>query len=125
MSFTSFEFVQFLIISLICYYAVPKKVQWVSLLLSSWTFYFIGGGETILWLFTIILVTYLGAILLAKQNSIKDKLPKDDKIAHNKITQVKKFIVLIVCVICIGILGVMKYLNFFLDIFNSSMSRLI
>ena len=43
MSFTSIDFLAFFGILIILYYALPKKIQWIVLLVASYTFYTLAG----------------------------------------------------------------------------------
>ena len=50
MSFTSLSFIIFMAVLVIVYYIIPKKLQWILLLIASCGFYIYGGGKTILYL---------------------------------------------------------------------------
>ena len=43
MLFTSYVFLGFLLLLFVCYYTVPKKFQWMLLLLFSYVFYFLAN----------------------------------------------------------------------------------
>lgn len=43
MSFTSAEFIGFLLLTLAAYYLLPRRFQWIVLLVASYGFYLCGG----------------------------------------------------------------------------------
>lgn len=114
MSLVSVEFIVFVIISLLLYYIVPKKFQWIILLVSSVSFYFIGGAGTIMYLAFTTLTTYFAGILLGKYNK-EDK--KDAEIAKKK----KRLVVLITTLLNFGILFFLKYWNPIADLINNTL----
>ena len=59
MSFTSAAFILFAVLTLLIYYTVPKRGQWIVLLISSFLFYLSAGG----WYLPFILVTILSTWL--------------------------------------------------------------
>lgn len=62
MLFTSYEFIAFLILLFILYYAIPARHQWKLLLLASYVFYFVSGWKNGLF----ILLTTVSTYFLAK-----------------------------------------------------------
>ena len=62
MSFTSFDFIIFLAMSIITYYALPVRFQKYVLLISSIVFYCSFGMKSILILLISVVVIYLSAI---------------------------------------------------------------
>lgn len=66
MSFFSFEFVVLVIVSVLAYYWLPKKIRWIALLLASYAFYWLGGGSTIAYLLVTTASTYVAGRLLTK-----------------------------------------------------------
>ena len=69
MSFASLPFVGLVAAGVILYYLVPKKLQWVVLLLASMVFYLAGGVKSAVWLVLVAAVTWLTGLLLARQNA--------------------------------------------------------
>ena len=57
-----------MLLSLLAYYIVPKKIQWVILLLVSYAFYSMGGISAIGYLLFTTFTTYISGILLGKLN---------------------------------------------------------
>ena len=74
MAFTSAAFVGLTALSVLLYYALPKRAQWCVLLLASLAFYLAGGVKSIVWLVLIILITWTAGLLLGRQNA---KTPAD------------------------------------------------
>ena len=70
MQITSFAYLCFLIISLIVYYVIPKKAQWLVLLISSLVFFLYGPDK---WLIVYpvgaAFMTYLSGIMMDKYDS--------------------------------------------------------
>lgn len=63
MLFTSYEFIGFLIVTLILYYVLPKRFQWQWLLVSSLIFYYLCDVKYLIF----ILTTALTVFLIAKK----------------------------------------------------------
>lgn len=118
MVLTSFQYIIFLIISLLIYYAAPSKIQYICLLASSivfyclsatpWTIVYLGGG---------IVVSYLSTI-------INDKLVIKAKMCENE----KKYYKMGKMAIAFGVLAnvvclvLLKYLNLFIGTANALVS---
>lgn len=111
MSLVSVEFIVFVIISLLLYYIVPRKFQWIVLLFSSVAFYLVGGATTIMYLIITTLTTYFAGILLGKYN-------KEDKNVAEIIKKKKRLVVLSTTVLNFGILFFLKYWNPLADMIN-------
>ena len=62
MSMTSLSFILFAVVTVLVYYLVPKRAQWVILLIASVIFYAAAGG----WYLPFIGVTVLSTYLLAR-----------------------------------------------------------
>ena len=58
MALSSFSFLAFLAIVVLAYYVVPKKVQWVVLLIASYAFYLFSGIEHVVYIIGTTLITY-------------------------------------------------------------------
>lgn len=112
MNFISFEFVAFLLLTVILYYAVPKKTQWILLLLANIGFYCFGGLKTVGYLVFTTLTTWGAGLLLEKLNSKKKTIEKSDKEAAEKNKKQKKAVVAVTLVLNFGMLFMLKYLGF-------------
>ena len=73
MSVISVGFILFIFATLVLYFIVPKKMQWVVLLISSMFFYLINGAENVIYILITALSAY-GAALLMQNISDKQKL---------------------------------------------------
>ena len=117
MSFTTFEFFLFIAAAVVIYYVIPKKLQWIWLLIISYVYYASYDISTVWMLLLTTYVTYRGGILLDRLNEQKpqDRISREEKKDFKKnIVRKKKKIVLAMVLIAFGMLGIMKYTNFML-----------
>lgn len=120
MSFTSFAFLACLFILTLIYYLVPKKAQWVILLIASYAFYIFSGVKAVVYLVGVTAIGYAAGLIMQKmRDNYKKEIaslgPDADKAVKREIKKkgtdkIKKVQALFV-VICLGILIVVKYLN--------------
>lgn len=123
MLFTSYEFIFFMAVLLVLYYLVPKKSQWVLLLLASYVFYWVANPAYLLYIGVTTVTIYFGALKIEKNLNRqteyiklhKEELSKEEKKEYKKQQKKIRFrwAALFVC-LNIGILAVVKYTNFFL-----------
>lgn len=130
MSLFSFAFLVFLSILFVVYFCIPKKYQWICLLLASYIFYAFAGLKLIIFLIFSTAVTFTGGILLSRMNnSYQDKLDtlkatKTDGLATAKaelktvFTKKKRLILAIALVMNFGVLFVVKYADFVIGNLN-------
>lgn len=109
MSIISFKFIIFVIAGLLMYYTLPKKMQWIVLLILSYTFYLFGGIKTVAYLLFTTLTTYLSGILLSKEENKKKR----------------KLIVTFSIIANFGLLYFLKYWNFTADTINGILNTSI
>ena len=103
MGITSFYFICFFVAILIVYYIIPKKWQWVFLLLCSIVYYLLAGnGVLILYPLVSAAVCYLGIRWIEKNDDLKKK----------------KVALLISIAVNLGILFLLKYINFGINTVN-------
>ena len=123
MSFVSIEFLLFILVTCVIYYACPKRVKPFVLLLANYVFYIISTGMLAIYLLVTTCIIYISARIIQKIEDRKDKIKQLDKeekkIAKNKIKKQKKIAIVISVIICLGILAVLKYTPFFVEILNS------
>ena len=101
MSIVSFGYLAFLIVTAFIYYIIPKRFQWVILLISSMAFLSVNSAlKTLVYFATGVLVTYFGALYISKAKSEK----------------AKKNIMILTLTVVIAILCSLKYTNMFLRI---------
>lgn len=103
MNISSFIFFVFVFISLLCYYALPKKISYIVLLGFSLFFLFYNALTitNIVSVISIFLVSYISGILI-------------DKFKNNS-----KSICIVGIIIILLILGYLKYSNFFITLVNN------
>lgn len=130
MSLTSFAFLLFLVAVITVYYIVPKKLQWLVLLIASYGFYLSSGLDHAVYIVASTLFTYCSALLMQKmrdkslaeiaaiENITKDQKREIKKAAEKKIHRVQ----VITALINLGVLAYMKYLNFFIGNINGIFS---
>ena len=133
MALTSFGFLLFFTAVLFVYYIVPKRAQWILLLVASYAFYVISGFAQVFFLLGTTLITYGSGLLMQKR---RDRYKADldnvknnnsDKDAQKELKQnLKKQanadihrIQVIAIVLSLGILAVVKYSSFAIDNLNS------
>ena len=117
--FTSTGFILFLLISLVLYYAVPKRLQWTVLLAASWGYYAytMAGGMAFLMFAT--LVSYLAARVMG---SIQEKGSAEERSVIRKRT---RRVLVPALLLDFGMLAVLKYSGFFIlnlnNVFHTNM----
>lgn len=121
MSFTTLNFLVFFAVVFWGYYLIPKKWQWIWLLIASFVFYAFSAWWALFYLAGTIALTYGGArwidALEGKRKEAIKNCPKEEKSAVKKKFERKKRGVLAgVLVLLVGLLAFVKYTNFFLDI---------
>ena len=79
MSITSFTFIGFVFATLIVYYLVPKKLQWVVLLAASMAFYLICGRKSILYVLITATTIYFAAVRMQALTKIRKAYLKEHK----------------------------------------------
>ena len=82
MSFTTVMFFLFLLVGIIVYYALPKKIQWAWLLIMSYAYYFTFSIKTSLFMVFTTIVVYAGGRWLDKVNTESEAYLSE----HKKIT---------------------------------------
>ena len=130
MLFTSYNFIGFLLILFIAYYIIPKRLQWMLLLVANFVFYSFSGWDNVAFITITILSTYFVSIKIYKLYSIQEAFLKENKQALSreekkeykaKIKSRQKTLLLICLILNLGILAVLKYTNFALANVNSVM----
>lgn len=131
MTLDSIIFLIFLAGVITVFYLVPKKIQWVVLLVASYGFYLSSGLDNVLYIIGTTLFSYLASHWMQRirdkqQEQIKnagDELSKDEKMALKKETAKKiRRIQFLTVIINLGVLAYFKYLNFFIGNVNDIFS---
>lgn len=100
MSIISYSFFLFLLITLIVYYVVPKKMQWMVLLVSSIVFYAYAGWVSLAIIVGTALFVYLLSLAMQKNLEKQDELTASEdrkgaiKIKNRMRLERKKYVVL-------------------------------
>ena len=127
MSFTSISFILFATLTLLVYYLVPKRAQWVVLLVASLGFYATYDLWYLPFLAVTVVSTWLCAKLLYKKSTMaeaylaehKADMTKEERKAYKASQKHKRLPILILgLVLNFGILGVLKYTGFVLGEVN-------
>ena len=121
MLFASYGFIAFIAILFIVYYLIPKKYQWMLLLLASYVFYLFAGPKYILYIVFTTVSTYIISLRIDKLNQTqaqylakyKEDLSRADKRAYRDMMKGRMRRWLVACLLLnFGILAVVKYSNF-------------
>lgn len=120
MSFASCGFLAFLAVLIALYYLLPKKWQWVLLLLASIGFYLCGGVSAIAFLLFTILTTYLAGLRIGALHAQYRALPKEERKPRKKhFENRRKAVVFAACVLNFSVLFAVKYLSTVLKTFGA------
>ena len=133
MAFFSWQFITFLTISVVVYYLIPGRFQWLVLLASSAWYYLVGGGpRAAVFVSVTVVTTWGGALLMDRIQDTEEKrfrrkeqvgdgkLSREQKRTLKSLVQKKKrMIMTLVLLLNFGILGVVKYGNFVTTNLNS------
>lgn len=124
MAFTSFNFLIFIILTILAYYITPIRYRWITLLVASYAYYYITSPKTVVFIVLTTVITFVGGILLDNANrKHKDylaehgaELTRDDKKkAKEQCTKSKRKIAAIILIADFGILAVLKYFRYYLQ----------
>ena len=121
MLFTSWQFLIFLAALFLLYYLIPKRFQWILLLVANAVFYVFAGWSGFIYISVTILSTYYAgrrmSAIHAKSDTYlsahRSELSKDERKAYKAATKGRSRRWLVLCLgINFGILTVLKYANF-------------
>ncbi len=80
MSFLQFNFCIFFVILILAYYILPKKFQWICLLIGSYIFYIAAGVKTVGYIIFTTLTVWVGTIIISKiSENMKSELTEKKK----------------------------------------------
>lgn len=120
MSFTSISFFIFILITIGLYYVLPKKIQWVILLIASYIFYMFSGVKLLAFLLFTTLTTFISGILIGNINrKYKEKtqglnIDEKKKLADG-FRRKKKLVITGAILLNFTLLFFLKYYNFVID----------
>ena len=120
MQFTSFNFLAAIAALFVIYYLIPKKTQWILLLVASYGFYLLAGTEYLFFILFTTATTYLAAFAMGRRLEHQDAylaenkatLSRDDRKAYKAAVKngnrvymilclVANFLILAVCKACL------------------------
>jgi len=111
MSFVSMHFLLFVALAVVGYYLIPKKFQWVWLLLFSYIYYASAGIKYLFFIIFTTLTTYGAALLIDAVN----QQSLDRATAKRK----KRLFIVLGLLLNFGMLATLKYANFGIANINS------
>ncbi len=123
MLFNSYEFLLFFPVVCLIYYIVPKKYQYIWLLISSYYFYMNWNAKyALLLLFSTVVTWVCGLVLgnIQKKETALDVTPE----LVCKYKKSKKMAVAVNFILTLGVLFTFKYFNFTVDSLNVLFSKL-
>ncbi len=129
--FTNYSFFVFLGLLFTVYFVVPKKAQWVVLLVASYVFYFLTSSALPVYMMITTVTVYFAARFMDKieQDSAKyigdnkETLTREERKEYKNKTKKRKRVFLIPTVIInIGLLVVLKYGNMMINTVNGIFS---
>lgn len=135
MLFTSHNFVIFILLLFIIYYLIPKRLQWVLLLIASYIFYYFAGIRYLIYILFTTVSSYLITRKITSQKELQDAylkerketLTREEKKEYKAVMKSRRFRWLLLCLFLnFGILAVLKYSDFTISninmIFNQELS---
>lgn len=130
MALNSLTFLIFLAVVVLIYYIVPKKIQWVVLLVASYGFYLSSGLDHVIYIIATTLFTYgAGRLMQSFRDKQKKEIAAMGEITKEKKRELKKVVAkkvrvvqVITVLVNLGVLAYVKYLNFFIDGLNDIFS---
>ena len=127
MAIISLQFLAFIAIVGLIYFAVPKKIKWLILLLASYIYYFLSSSKLTIFLIITTISIYFAALAMSNIDAkSKTKCNGQEKETKKKLKKTaaknKKTILILTIIINFGILVFLKYGNFLSkninDLFN-------
>lgn len=126
MSILSLQFIGFVIVLVLLYFLLPKKIQWVVLLAASVLFYVSGGLEGCLYIIVTILSQYLIALCIEKSNvKMREQMAQEvldsqqKKAIKRSFSKTKRWLIVLSVFINLGLLFFLKYIDLAIGTFNS------
>jgi len=120
MSYVSLQYLIFIGIVFILYYAIPKKYQWVFLLVSSYSFYLFAGIKPLFFILFTTISTFLAGRKMGEYekeykkelDARREELSRDEKKAMKADCAARKHKVMLAGMLSnFGILFILKYYN--------------
>ncbi|NLK75082.1 MAG: MBOAT family protein [Clostridiales bacterium] len=129
MLFTSYEFLIFVLVLVILYYLIPKRFQWMLLLVAGYVFYSYAGIQYLAYIIATTVTTYLASRKIyyiqqqtdtyIKEN--KGSLTRQERKSYKENMKSKQRLWMVLCLVFnFGILAVLKYTDFVIANINST-----
>ncbi len=128
MLFTSVQFLIFVFVALVLYYTLPKKCQWIVLLVANVYFYLQAGFYGAIFMAITMLTSYFAALIMDYYKIVGERIIKLSKVEVTRdekkkikadVKRKSKVILVIALLINFGALGVLKYSNLFITSFTN------
>ncbi len=128
MLFTSYEFIALLCGLFLLYYILPKRFQWMLLLIGSTVFYAYAGVRFLAYIAVTIVTTWFAALRISsiqRENASyleahKSELTKEERRAAKAAAKKRTRVWFLACLLLnLGILAFIKYTDFVIDNINS------
>lgn len=133
MSITSLSFIIFIFAIFTVYYILPKKWQWILLLVASIVFYLFSGVTSIVYIVVTAFSIFIATNCMQQMSEKKKAYLKENKailsrnekkLYKEKNKKQRKAILVCTLFLNFGLLGVFKYSHFFIDQINTILSVL-
>ncbi len=128
MDFVSLSFLVFSAVVCITYFAVPKNMRWITLLIASYIFYYINSKWLVVVLFGETLVTFAIGLIIAQIYKKRDAeiAERGSSLAFAEKRQIKaaylkkaKLFLVLGVLFLVGMILYLKYYNFFISPVNA------
>ncbi len=127
MSLFTFDFIAFAGLLVLAYFVLPKRCQWVVLLIASFVFYAYGGVQGVIFILVTIVTQWLLALLLQRENDAMAKEAAEatggaaeKREIRKRYAKKKRLFVWLSVLINLGILIFHKYANVFVEFWNDT-----
>lgn len=124
MSLFSLRFIINVCVLSVIYFVIPKRFQWLLLLIFSYVFYLYADFKSVVYILCTTISTFTAGLLLEWIDKNAEKILKEEqdneekKIILKNTLSKKRFVVTAAVLLNVGILSVMKYSNFFIQNIN-------
>lgn len=128
MFFTSYEFMIFVLVTAVLYYAVPKKMQWWVLLAADYVFYAVAGVGYLPFILVTTISAYLAGMKLRSLKKAQEQflavhkaeMSREERKEYKAKEKKKQWRWLLLTLLFnLGILAVLKYTNFAISNVNA------
>ncbi|MCQ2591522.1 MAG: MBOAT family protein [Treponema sp.] len=130
MNILSMEFFILLAVTFVLYYVLPKKFQWICLLVASFVFYFFTGTFNFVFILISSVTTFFAAKKLSLLNGKFIELKKSGNYAKEELKNLKlqfrtkkRIVLFATLIINFGILAALKYWNTIITMVADSASK--